>query len=126
MKCYTCKKEITKPSDSISTGYATDPANHKICYECVGESDKKWMRDNIKTTLYLITKPDYEGSSYGQATITNWPASLKLTGRYHKGRHNIAGTRYDVWFEFEGQPWHGVQYGDMTQILHCKKIGGAK
>ena len=126
MKCYTCKNEITTPSDSVGTGYAIDTANHKICYECAAEGDKQWMRDNIKTTLYLTIKPDYQYSDYGDAEITNWPASLKLTGRYHRGRHNFARTRYDVWFEFEGQSWYGVQYGDMTQILHCKKIRGTK
>lgn len=116
MKCYKCK------SDTVATGYAIDADNHKICYECAGDIDKKWMRDNIKTTLYLTDlKPDYSGN-YGDCKITNWPASLEITGRYHKGKHNIAHTRYDVWFTFEGTEWHGVQYGDMTQILHCKKL----
>jgi hypothetical protein len=38
------------------------------------------------------------------------------------GRHNIAGVRYDVWFRGpDGHVWWGVQYGDMTQICHCKR-----
>ena len=35
---------------------------------------------------------------------------------------DIAGKRLDVWFYGpDGYIWHGVQYGDNTQIVHCKR-----
>ena len=71
------------------------------------------MRNHGKIALYLTD----EG-------VTNWPASLVFPVRYRRiGRHNWAGKRYDVWFTGpDGKPWHGTQYGDNTQIIHCKRV----
>ena len=33
-------------------------------------------------------------------------------------------TTYDVWFIGpDGKEWHGVQYGDLTQVCHCRRVG---
>jgi len=105
----------------FTRGYGTDSAGNRHCYQCCADADKKQMRDTGKICLYLTTKPDI-GGNYGNAELSNWPGSFKLAGRYHKGRHNMARFRYDVWFNFEGQNWHGVQYGDNTQICHCRRV----
>jgi hypothetical protein len=77
------------------------------------------MERTGRATLYLTTKPD------GAAEITNWPGSLRFTGRYTKGAHNIARTRYDVWFYGPDKTaWYGVQYGENTQIAHCRRVKG--
>ena len=81
------------------------------CYECCAKMDKEQMRKDGKTTLYL-----------SKNRITNWPGSLSIPIKYQKtGMHNIARTRIDAWFTFEGEEWHGVQYGEWTQIIHCKR-----
>ncbi len=100
----------------ITTGYGRDENGKTFCYACCAEGDKQYMREHGKITLYLVNRN-------GKYFVTNWPSSLefKVTG-FSKGFHNIARTRYDVWFTFEGQNWHGVQYGDMTQICHCKRV----
>lgn len=55
--------------------------------------------------------------------ITNWPGTLEFPAlQVRSGRHNIAGTRIDVWFFVGKQQWHGVQYGEWTQICHCKRL----
>lgn len=60
---------------------------------------------------------------YGAAKLTNWPGTLNLPINTIKvGRHNIARRRYDFWFTFESANWHGVQYGDNTQLAHCRKV----
>jgi hypothetical protein len=109
---------------SFTTGYGFEPGtSRKICYACCTENDKAQMRKDGKTTLYL-TKRETE-TDYPSAThfASNWPGSLKLPiYGVRVGYHNIARRRYDVWFTFEGQNWHGTQYGDNTQILHCKKV----
>jgi hypothetical protein len=70
------------------------------------------MKDEGRITLYLTD----------DGRVTNWPNSLSFKGHVSKGRHNIAGTRYDVWFTGpDGHRWHGTQYGDNTQICHCKR-----
>lgn len=55
--------------------------------------------------------------------ILDWPGRLRFrAARRSTGRHNIAGTRTDVWFVGpDGAAWHGVQYGQNTQIVHCKR-----
>ena len=113
-ECSKCGK--TKVSFStFTTGYGVDRSTNKpVCYACCAEDDKKQMREKGKIMLYL------SGDK-----VTNWPGSLSFPVQYQtKGRHNIASTRYDVWFNFEGKVWHGVQYGDMTQIVHCAATKG--
>jgi len=113
--CDFCKKKIRK-SKGCGTGYAIQPSGHRTCYKCCAEVDRKYMKRHGQNTLY------WDGT-----WVTNWPGSLKFKPHYiQKGRHNIAGTRVDVWFEFNGKVWWGVQYGEMTQILRCKETNGKK
>jgi len=104
------------PHESFTTGYGVSPDGKTYCYACCAERDKQRMRDDGRITLYLVKR----GEEY---VLTNWPASLEVHPfRVRKGHHNIAGTRYDFWFSFEGTPWHGVQYGENTQLAHCKRV----
>lgn len=77
------------------------------------------MVETGKAWLYLV-------ENNGQYEITNWSGSLRFSiGRVRKGRHNIARYRYDTWFTGpDGKTWHAVQYGDNTQIAHCKRVKG--
>jgi len=117
--CTKCKKKIVKPADSCGTGYGIDKDNNKVCYACCAENDKEQMRQDGKTVLYLSKSKD----KVPVHQLTNWPGTLKISVNYMRtGRHNIAGVRYDVWFWFEGAHWHGIQYGDNTQLCHCKRL----
>ena len=89
------------------------------------------MDEHGKITLYLsyrtekglasVTGKPYSFRSYW---LGNWPGSIKIIPHHvRKGRHNIAGTRYDVWFtDHKNRQWHGVQYGENTQLCHCKRL----
>lgn len=100
----------------ITPGYGNTADNRIACYSCCAEQDKKAMREHGKIDLYL-TK-----NEKGAYRITNWPGSLVFCTTYaSKGKHNIAGTRQDVWFKFNDKLWHGVQYGNNTQICHCRQ-----
>lgn len=102
------------PHSDFTTGYGL--LNGKTaCYACCAETDKRHMRESGRIALYLTTEAN------GDCRISNWPGSLSFRGRYQTGRHNIAGCRYDAWFKFEGHVWHGVTYGDNTQICHCRR-----
>jgi hypothetical protein len=58
------------------------------------------------------------GTGYGY-----WPGTLKIRCGVRTGRHNIAGKRYDVWFVGpDGKNWHGVTYGDNTQICRVRRL----
>jgi hypothetical protein len=106
------------PHSDITRGYGRDAEGLTFCYDCCAERDREQMRKDGKTCLYLVKREDGHH-------VTNWPASLDIkvnTGAVRVGRHNIAGRRYDVWFWFEGDQWHGVQYGDNTQILHARRL----
>lgn len=106
------------PHEIITTGYGQDNDGKTFCYECCAAKDRASMIEDGRATLYL-TK---DGDRY---KVSNWPGSLRFDVDYvRKGRHNIAGCRYDVWFTGpDGRNWHGVQYGEQTQILHCRAIG---
>jgi len=117
---------VPSEHSSFTTGYGIDADGKKHCYQCCAENDRKTMRDTGKICLYLCpndslkSQPQWNGS--GSHKVTNWPGSLEFPTHYIKtGRHNIAGVRYDFWFQFEGEQWHGVQYGDNTQIAHCQR-----
>lgn len=113
--CIDCDKD--KPIQTNGgTGYATTDKG-LVCYECCAKRDRDEMVATGRATLYLTIAKDGKN-----CTVSNWPGSLKFTGGWQKGRHNIARVRYDVWFVGpDGANWHGVQYGDNTQICHCRR-----
>lgn len=117
--CSKCKK--TYPINiNLTTGYGINPDTQEcVCYTCCGQVDRENMIKNGRIILYLSDKkyhPDYY-------EITNWPGSLKFkTAIFSEGKHNWAGKSYHVWFKGpDDYIWHGVQYGDNTQLCHCKR-----
>lgn len=112
--CDQCQKE-KMPDSELSTGYGTNKEGKKICFECIGKNDLEEMTNakrGQKFTLYLCN-----------SEVSNWPGSFKspIYG-LSKGRHNIARYRYDFYFNVGKNKFHGVQFGDNTQIAHCKAI----
>lgn len=113
--CSVCK-ETKIHEEEHTTGYGLDKDNNKICFACCGIKDAEEMDKTGKATLYLTKGSD------SIWYVSNWPGTLKIRVQYQrKGHHNIAGNRYDVWFTFNDSTWHGVQYGEMTQICHCRR-----
>lgn len=127
--CSICNNAIPpSPEGSITTGYGILPGtDKKVCYPCCAELDKQLMRDTGKITLYLSCERWAEQRRRGSnirgsmGSVQNWCGSLKILGHTRSGKHNIAGTRYDVWFRFEGYEWWGVSYGEYSQLVHCKR-----
>jgi hypothetical protein len=104
-----------------TTGYGVDSGGRKWCYACCAARDKRRMTQTGRATLYLVDSQASVGRAF---TVQNWSGSLCFPVTYcRKGAHNMARTRYDVWFTGpDGKPWYGVQYGDNTQILHCRRV----
>lgn len=123
--CHSChSKEILDCGHTIgehsffTSGYGENLEGKKICYACCAEQDKKDMIETGKAILYLT-----EDSKTNMYKVTNWPASLTFNATVRKGKHNLARTRYDAWFTGpDGKNWHGVTYGDDSQLCHCKRI----
>jgi len=110
--CKSCGYAIPK-SNEVGTGYAINESGDIVCYACCAKSEKQFMIENGKIDLYL-NKYTFD--------VTNWPGTLRFSvERYTTGKHNIAKVRTDVWFDFEGYVWHGIQYGNDSEICHCKK-----
>jgi len=79
------------------------------------EAEVKAMEDQTRIALYLV-KTD-EGYRVGPWTdAKRWPVV-----RYRPGRHNMAGTRIDVWFKAAGADWWGRNTGD-SDIVHCRRL----
>ena len=106
-----------------------------VCFTCCAIDDKSRMIETGRTTLYLshTSGADLYSDSHGarrkafgryiDCELSNWPGSLKMKGRAHIGHHNMARVRYDVTFTGpDGKQWRGTQYGDNTQICHCRRL----
>ena len=101
------------PHLSCTTGYGLNPIDGKrSCYKCCAAIDATYMKEKGRIALYLT-----------ESGVTNWPGSLSFPVLARtKGGHNIAQSRYDVWFRGpDNFIWHGVQYGENTQICHCRR-----
>lgn len=123
-RCDVCNQY--KPTDTghCGTGYATNDAGEFICYQCCADLDRKQMQEggNSRSIPLYLTHEPFQGRKLVDGVITNWPGTLRFTARVKKGQHNIAGSRYDAWFNGpDGHVWHGVLYGENTQIIHCKR-----
>lgn len=135
--CSVCRKTITHESD-FTTGYG-ERDGEKVCYACCGILAKADMLKTGKAVMYLsFDWPEYKKSwtfsqlrrpaghqSVENGKVSNWSGTVSFPVRYvNVGRHNMAGVRYDFWFTVDGDNWHGVRYGDNTQLAHCKRIKG--
>jgi hypothetical protein len=118
-RCGDCKQ--VKPvgmNGGTGYGYFGDkPRARPICYECCGIREREAMIRDGKACLYL--SKDGDGWK-----ITNWPGTLVIKTRWvRKGSHNIARTRYDVWFTGpDGKQWHGVNIGENSQVCRCRRL----
>lgn len=123
--CIDCGKKFVPKG--LGSGYAIMRKGDKdvrVCYDCCAIHDAQIMDSHGKMVLYLVAKrEESHGHSLTTYEVTNWPGTLVFPAlSVKKGRHNIAGSRTDVWFQdSHGKEWHGVQYGDFTQIIHCKR-----
>lgn len=114
--CSVCHEHKTHESD-FSTGYGKDKDNNIVCFDCCGKQDAislEQLKPKEKFYMYLDAK---------KQTLSNWPGTFKI--KLHgirTGRHNIAGKRYDTWFNYKGNNYHAVQYGDNTMVAHIRRI----
>ena len=137
-KCHQCK-QVKPVQTSGGTGYGYDAKDRPVCYECCGENDRKDMISTGKAVLYLTCEPASKMRLSGQpytiatlnqgigrstkGTVSNWPGTMKFDCYTTVGHHNIARHRYDCWFTGpDGKRWHGVTYGDNTQICRCRRL----
>lgn len=122
-ECMDCGETKLCPPNAGGTGYAVDRDTQlKVCYDCCAARDKKDMESYDKFLLYLCKEAEPVSSPCGYV-VSNWPGTLKFPVQtMKKGGHNISGSRRDVWFkDHVGSEWHGVQYGNFSQICYCKK-----
>lgn len=114
--CSLCRKE-KEVNQNGGTGYGTNDQGQKICYSCIGRQDQTEIanaKPGQKFVHYLIKEN-------GHFVVSNWPGTWKANPfRVSIGRHNMAGKRYDVYIAYNGRKFHGVTYGDQTQICRIK------
>ncbi len=95
--------------------------NKTICFGCYTRIDIDNMRITGKGILRLH-REDTLPSEPLRYTMRNLgtlrlPVNRIITKNYVK--HS---TRRDIWFDLYDQIWHGVQYGDFTQLCHCRRL----
>jgi hypothetical protein len=107
---------VESPHSEITSGYGSDEYGNRYCYDCCNQKEIDTMLETKRATMYLVK----EGDNW---YVTNWIGNIRYLASVKKGRHNIARTRYDAWFHGPMNTiWHGVQYGENTQIIRCKEI----
>lgn len=121
--CSDCMEQKPIRTDG-GTGYGTiteEGMEHRICYRCMAARDRLRMDDEGRITLYLVGRV---GMGRNNWSVENWPSTLRFAVLERRiGFHNIARRRIDAWFlDHHGNRWHGVQYGDNTQIIHCRRL----
>lgn len=121
--CHQCGKEKQFISET-TTGFALDEDENKICFDCCGFNDARDLKElepGKQMLLYLNTNTK---------EISNWPGSFTfVVPIIRTTQHSVPCkkatryiNRYDTWFKYEGNNYHGVQYGDNTTIVHIRKL----
>jgi hypothetical protein len=107
------------PHESFTTGYGVDSDGNRHCYQCCADQDDKLMQDDERITLYLTKNEE------GAWKVCNWPSSLVFPAfvQISPNGHNWGLTRRDAWFfDRRGDPWWGVQFGENTELIHCRRL----
>lgn len=115
--CSCCGKVCE--TDGNGTGYGEDEHGNKYCYKCCGDRDKQALADakiGDKFIFYLTF------DQRGNGTVSNWPGTYQKSVWVRIGKHNIARRRYDCWFKEGVNNFHGVRFGDNTEVCHVKCI----
>lgn len=122
-----------------ATGYAylnsSDQDRRKICYECAADFDRKTMDETGEITLHLdglISLRLAELPRTGKRnlkvkiSVSNWCGSLSYpVDLVRVGNGGIAKVRRDIYFtDHKGANWHGVQFGNESQLVYCKRLKG--
>ena len=117
--CATCGAECVP--EGCTTGYGQDRDGRAHCFACCAERERESMIATGKAVLYLTVESAATGGPAWK--IKDWPGRLAFScNAMRDGKHNIARTRKDAWFHGpDGFLWHGVQYGENTQIIHCRR-----
>ena len=125
--CDDCGEKIRYENyhDYGGTGYAIAKEGgkeKKVCYDCCTKRDVADMRRTGRRDPVSDLLPDSVVPNWPR--VTNRPGTLAFTVNRRKiGRHNLAGTRTDVWFtDSDGARWHGVQLGENSQICRCRRV----
>jgi hypothetical protein len=112
--CSKCGKTIATPNEG-GTGYALDEEKNTVCYACCAIQDREYMLEHGVIDLYLTKR--------GLWVVQNWPGTLVIpVTRISEGKHNIAGIQRHVWFRYEGEDWHGLQVGNLSEVCRCKQM----
>ena len=113
----TMETTICSQCHSDTQEYGRTRTGAVVCDACCADLDRAQMHETGHIMLYLVQRSE-------RWVVTNGPGTLEYRVRERRqGRHNIAGRRMDVWFTDDmGQPWHGTQYGDWTDICHCRRM----
>lgn len=113
--CHTCGAPFI--ARDCLPGYGIDAHGNRHCYACCGKRDEAEALATGRFTGYLVSVDSRDDQ------VTNWPGTLRFKVlRRSYGEHNLARTRTDVWFrDREGREWHGVQLGENSELVRCRR-----
>ena len=114
--CADCGKECK--SDGFGTGYGIERStNKKICYDCCAKRDLEELN-----SLEIGKGRVIQYLNWRTNEVTNWPGTMRFKVVCKEGFHNIARVQRNVWFSYKGKRFHGVQYGNDSEICYIKRV----
>lgn len=108
----------TEVGTGMGRYFDADGNERTCCEDCGAARQRDEMIRTGTINLYLVR------NIAGKDEVTDWTGKLRFdAGPIRVGRHNFAGRRYDTWFTGpDGRTWWGVQYGDNSQVIRCRRI----
>lgn len=104
--CASCGKETHE--------YAMNGEGKKLCYDCCGVMEKKQLLELKPKETIVFYLSGHE--------VINWCGTMRIKCIVKEGKHNIAGVRHDCWFKIGDKCYHGVQYGDFSELCYIKRV----
>jgi hypothetical protein len=106
-KCELCNRD-DGIEDDIKYFYHDDLM---VCESCITDIDKSEITGASIMNLYL------DGSRLSNGSNTFY-VDIDIV---KKSDNKMFGTRYDMWFKYDGKNWHGVKMGnDYFNVVKCK------
>ena len=104
--CTGCGKETHE--------YGMNGKGEKFCYDCCGVLEKRQLLELRPKETLVFYLSEHE--------VTNWCGTMHIKCTVKEDRHNIAKVRRDCWFKLGGNCYHGVQYGNSSELCYIKRV----